>query len=151
VASARFAGLCRKLPVTFALACMDTNVTLQESEWQSLYFELGHILAATGRENAFGDGDFWIIDDNYGSFQHKVCVTQVAFLTPEIAASVQRLLTARYPKWEVLFSLDGPSIRPTPDDMGITVRASGVKEFWSRRRMAKAHFGEFRWPTEHAG
>jgi hypothetical protein len=130
---------------------MDGNASVQEVEWQDLYAELTRVLSAVGRENAFGEGDFWIVDDNYGSLQHKVCVTRIAYLTPELVASVQRLLSSRHPRWEVLLTLDGPGLRPTSEDKGVTVGATETKELWSRSRMTKAHGNQFRWQSPNAG
>jgi len=47
--------------------------------------------------------------------------------------------------WEVLFSLDDEKMRPTPDDLGISVRKTEIREFWSSERMRKAFGAEFRW------
>jgi len=119
--------------------------TVQGQEWQALYKELTALLERHGKQDAHGNGDFWIVDDNYGSAQHKVCVTRLRFLTRPIAANVQRLLRKYTLGWEVLFSLDDEKMRPTPDDLGISVRKTEIREFWSSERMRKAFGAEFRW------
>jgi hypothetical protein len=52
----------------------------QEKEWEELYDQLSEILSCYGVSNPFGDGDFWLIDDNYSSPQHKVCVARLQTL-----------------------------------------------------------------------
>lgn len=118
---------------------------VQEREWQTLYKELTGLLERHGKQDAHGRGDFWIVDDNYGSTQHKVCVTRLSFLTRPIAADVQRLLRNYTLGWEVLFSLDDEKMRPTPDDLGVSVRKTDIRECWSSERMRKAFGAEFRW------
>lgn len=92
---------------------MDTHADHQEKEWDALYAELGALLGKHGTENAFGDADFWIVDDNYGNPQHKVCMHRIAFLTRPLAIEVQRVLRKYSLAWEVLFSLDKEGMRPT--------------------------------------
>jgi hypothetical protein len=129
---------------------MAADTTGQEREWDELYEQIRRVLGAFGREDAFGEGDFWLVDDNYGSPQHKVCVVRLRFLTPEVAAATQRLLVRYSLAWQVLFSLDSPSLRPTEEDVGLVVERSGITEFWDRSRMTKAHGRDFRWGTEDA-
>lgn len=124
---------------------MDTHEDRQAKEWQALYAELGAVLEQHGVQNPYGDGDFWIVDDNYGSSQHKVCVTRLSFLTRPLAVEVQRLLPKYSLAWEVLFSLDKAELRPTENDLGVLVRKGDIKEYWSAERMKNAFGKEFRW------
>ena len=124
---------------------MDAHGARQTKEWEALYQELTTLLEKHGTQNPIGDGDFWIVDDNYGSAQHKVCVARVSFLTRPLAGEVQRLLRKYSLAWEVLFSLDKAELRPTENDLGVLVRKSDIKECWSAERMKKAFGNEFRW------
>lgn len=124
---------------------MNAPQDVQAKEWVALYDELGALLEKHGTRNSLGKGDFWLVEDNYGSPQHKVCVTHVSFLTRPMAAEIQRALRKYSLGWEVLFSLDKSELRPTDDDLGILVRKGDIKEYWSAERM-KAVFGtDFRW------
>src|SRR3954462_581293 len=129
---------------------METHDECQEREWRALYAALSVLLEKHGKADAHGDGDFWIVDDNYGSAQHKVCVTRVSFLTRPLAAAVQRRLRVHSLAWEVLFSLDKPELRPTENDLGILVRKHDIQEHWSADRMQKAFGSEFRWSPPRA-
>jgi hypothetical protein len=63
-----------------------------QEEWDSLYARLKTLLDSRGKSDAFGHGDFWIVDDNWGTPQHKVCIFQLGFLRPDLVREVQRLL-----------------------------------------------------------
>ena len=78
-----------------------------------------------------GDGDFWVVDDNFGSLQHKVCVARISFLTRPLAVEVQITLRKYSHGWAGMSSLDKPELRPTEDDLGILVRQSDIREYWS--------------------
>jgi|ERR1051326_5121365 hypothetical protein len=118
---------------------------IQEREWKALHKDLTALLERHGKQDAFGKGDFWIVDDNYGSTEQKVCVTRLQFLTRPVATDVQRLLRKYTLGWEILFSLDDEKMRPTRDDIGVIVRKTGIREHWSNERMER-HFGaDFRW------
>jgi hypothetical protein len=109
----------------------------QRQEWEALYFELKELLSGQGKEDPYGNGDFWIVDDNYGSPQHKVCVFEVSFITQPLALEVQRLLRKHSLAWEVLFAFDKPDPRRDPNDLGISVhkprsRNAGMWNEWKR-------------------
>jgi hypothetical protein len=124
---------------------VDVNEDIQAMEWEALFAELAGLLEGYGTQDPYGDGDFWIVDDNYGSAQHKVCVTRLMFLTRPVAVEVQRVLRKYSLPWEVLFSLDKAEMRPSEDDLGVLVRKSDSKEYWNVERMKKAFGNEFRW------
>ena len=124
---------------------MDAHDKRQAKEWEALYEELGALLEKRGTQDPYGHGDFWIVDDNYGTPQHKVCVTRISFLTRPLAVEVQRVLRKYSLAWEVLFSLDKAELRPTPEDLGVLVRKSDIQEHWNTKRMQKAFGKEFRW------
>src|SRR3954462_7963829 len=98
---------------------------LQEVQWQDLYKELKALLAAHGEESPFGNGDYWLFDDNWGGAMQKVCVFNIAFLDRALATEIQRLLCKTpFQKWGVMFALElknhGQPI-PTISSDGIVV------------------------------
>lgn len=74
-------------------------------EWGSLYEELMVILGGHGKYDPFGDGDFCLADDNFGSLQHMVECSRSNFFSPSIVAEVQNVLTRYSRRWEVIFAL----------------------------------------------
>ena len=125
--------------------CKWTLTSRASAKSGNLYVELIALLGKHGKQDAHGGGDFWVVDDNYGSPQHKVCVARVSFITRPVALEAQRVIRKYSLPWEILFSLDSPSLRPTPEDMGITVRKAAIEECWSADRMAQAFGENFRW------
>jgi len=118
---------------------------VQREEWQLLYHELQAALSKFGREDPFGGGDYWVVDDNYSTPQHKVCVTRPSFITRPMAKTVQRLLQGRKLRWEVLVSLDIKDSNRHPDDLGILVTAHQIDEKWNHDRMRKTYGNAFHW------
>jgi hypothetical protein len=83
---------------------MDAYEPRQGQEWDALYAERTELRETHGKQEAYSDGDFWIVDDHYGSPQHKVCVARVSCITRPVALEVQRALRKYSLAWEVLFS-----------------------------------------------
>ena len=85
----------------------------RDDEWQTLYRSLGAALSQFGEEDAYGNGDYWVVDDDYGDTSHKVCVSRLAFITPELVAAVQRS-QADMPHWRVLLQVTRRSTAHLP-------------------------------------
>lgn len=123
-----------------------SNEALRRQEWEALYAEIRATLAALGREDAFGEGDFWVVDDDWGGFRHKVCVTRLAFLTPSLAQAVQGVLRRMHLPWEVILALDFPDAARPPDGEGVLVSKSSIEPRWDAGRLRRDHGAQFRWP-----
>lgn len=91
-----------------------------DDEWWTLYRSLGAALSQFGEEDAFGNGDYWVVDDDYGGTSHKVCVSRLAFITPELIAAIQRLLSDM-PHWRVLLQVDEEVNGSPASSTGLTV------------------------------
>jgi hypothetical protein len=117
----------------------------QDEAWQALYAKLQACLAGHGNEDPYGNGDFWLVDDDWGGPQHKVCVFRLGFLTPALCAEVQRMLGGFPPTWQVLFALDTPNVHRHAEDLGVSVTKFGIAEQWSRVRMSQTFGDEFKW------
>lgn len=98
----------------------------QDREWEFLYAALGEVLRRFGVDDPYGDGDYWINDDNWGDHSCKVEVARAGFLTPELIASVQVTLQG-YPSWRVILQVNEP-VGPAPTSTAsFTVRHDGVE------------------------
>jgi hypothetical protein len=115
---------------------------LQKAEWTALYADLRALLQAHGQEDASGEGDYWLVDDNYGTPQHKICVTNISILTRPLCRQCQRLLRQYSLPWELLFSLEN---RAHEGDLGVTVTRAAIEEHWNAERLALHHQAAFRW------
>ncbi len=59
----------------------DADVAKQSQhdlEWQALYDALEAIFIQFGNEDPYCKGDYWIVDDSYGTPCHKVCISRLA-------------------------------------------------------------------------
>ncbi|MET3442954.1 hypothetical protein ABIC94_003743 [Variovorax paradoxus] len=104
----------------------------RDDEWQTLYRSLGATLSRFGEEDAYGKGDYWIVDDDYGDTSHKVCVSRLAFITPELVAAVQRSLSD-VPHWRVLLQVDEEVNGLPASSTGLTVCFDSVEPHPSSR------------------
>jgi hypothetical protein len=100
--------------------------TQHEQEWQSLYGALEGVFIQFGKEDAYGEGDYWIVDDDYGEPSHKVCISRLGFVTPDLVAAIQRALKDT-PNWKVLLQIDEPLDGLPDSSSGLTVRHDTVE------------------------
>jgi hypothetical protein len=119
----------------------------QEREWQAIYEGLRALLARHGRDDPYGEGDYWIIDDNWGCCGHKVEVHQPRIVTREVAQGVQNLLRDLPLRnaWYVIFSLAPADPRYRGEAEGIKVTADAIEEHWDRDRLRAELGSDFRW------
>ena len=126
-----------------------TEDDVQQQYWDRLYESLRTVLSARGIESAFGDGDYWLVDDNWGEKLHKVCIFNIAYLTPELISQVQKVLSSSPEKgWGVIFSIDvknqGEPV-PMVSSIGITVYEDRIVEDWDKTKLRTLYGSKFRW------
>lgn len=109
-----------------AAAVEPEEETKRSEEWISLYSALCAALSHLGAEDAYGDGDYWIVDDDYGHQSHKVCISRLDFITPELIAAVQ-LTLKDLPHWEVLLQIDEEVNGSRASSTGLTVHHDRVE------------------------
>jgi hypothetical protein len=83
----------------------------REERWEALYDRLFDDLAEVGKNDACGDGDYWIVDDDWGGLEQKICVTQPGFWTDAIQARVRRILDEDFRDWGVFVVFEDGSRR----------------------------------------
>ena len=96
----------------------------QWDEWEALYEKIKTVLARWGVEDAFGEGDYLIVDDNYGWWRHSIEIHTLKMLDPRIAAELQALLVD-YPDWRIVMSVDIPGKESWPP-MGIVIERDKI-------------------------
>jgi hypothetical protein len=96
-----------------------------EKEWQVLYENLLSYLSRFGEDNAFGAGDFWVRDDQWGAIEQVVFVFNLDLFTAPIVSDIQRML-ADFPDWTVLLVVDVVGKEKEWPRMGITVRRDEI-------------------------
>jgi len=117
----------------------------EDRDTRELYVSLERLLGAHGTSNAFGHGDYWIVDDSWVPRSHKVCIFKIQFLTPQLADEVQKLLKEAFPACQVWFQIEvvEPGVPiPLP---GIRVFADRIEQDWDRDKMMSLFNGRFLW------
>ena len=103
---------------------LDSDAT-QEAEWTILRDQITNYLDHLGRKDAFRNGDYWLVDDNWGWRRHQLEIQTFRLLDPQIVKSLQRLL-AQFPKWTISIRIDVPGTEQTWPAMGLIIRAGEI-------------------------
>jgi len=93
-------------------------------EWEELYEKLSEILDRYGRNDPFGDGEFYLIDDCYASPQHKIECSAREVCSGELVSDVQSALREYSRSWGVIFAFPAVEGR----DVALSVYASSCVE-----------------------
>ena len=109
---------------------MDADLE-QDTESRLPYFS--GLLESAGEPDPYGDGDYWLVDDNWGSRQHKLCVFRIEAITSVLIDEIRKILKPFRAEWEVLVALDLKDKRYTGGPEGMLIKAAGVEELWDRR------------------
>src|SRR5437867_1656969 len=100
----------------------------QHREWTALYDKIQELLRPLGEEDdteVQGDSyvyvrrDYLLVDDNWGSYQHKIETSNIEFMRPALVKSLQKLLV-EYPNWEITLTLCASEDKTRPA-MGLVI------------------------------
>jgi hypothetical protein len=78
----------------------------QEREWDLLHDGIREALRQHGAEDARGEADYSLMDDNLGHYRHRIETENADLLRPAVIAALRDLLLA-YPNWEIVLTLVG--------------------------------------------
>jgi hypothetical protein len=92
----------------------------QEVEWQELHDRVTAVLDQYGRKDPFGDGDYWLVDENWGWRDLQLGFQNLALLQPHVITSLQALL-AGHPDWQITIEVDAPDGEASVPPMGLVV------------------------------
>lgn len=125
---------------------MDSEIESQIEEWGKSYSDILHILSKFGIDSCVGEGDFWLLDDNYGSAVHRIYVFNISFLKFPMAQEIMNLLREKYIGWSVMISLDikdenGEAVPPE----GIILYPTLIEEFWDKNLLKMKFMNQFTW------
>jgi hypothetical protein len=80
--------------------------------WETVYAALKSALISFGKDDAFGDGDYWLIDDEWGGQFQKLCVTSCELDSSDLIRALQHCLLM-FADWGVIVVFeDGSGRRP---------------------------------------
>lgn len=106
--------------------------------WTECYQTLHRELMKLGTESPFGDGDFWLVDEDYGAFDQKICVFQAAFLNKVLIRSIQSVLVRDFQNWRVFIVLEIRRLLEVPhEEGGLIVTATKVEEHWEKSEIER--------------
>lgn len=97
----------------------------QERDWQILHDEITRVLDRFGRKNAIGDGDYWLVDDNWGPRRHKLEFQNLDLFRVDILRQLQAVL-ADYPDWCITIRADAPGKDTIEPGMGLIVYSDEI-------------------------
>jgi hypothetical protein len=124
----------------------------QAETWELLYEQIVSIVKQYGTEDFRDTADCWVEDDNLGTLQEKVYVSNLTMLRPVVIKSLQQLLT-KFPDWEIRVAVSGPERWDQWPIMGLTIRAHEIIDGLQRRyfppEFRDIHYEGSRPGTEH--
>ncbi|MBQ0922298.1 hypothetical protein KBW71_28065 [Hydrogenophaga aromaticivorans] len=103
----------------------------RDKDWASLYGRLKAVLAEHGIEDAFGDADYWLVDDDYGGRAHKLCIHKLTYLSSSLIVAIQAVL-GPFPGWHVLVQLEAELDGVATPPEGIIIYSDHVEQYWDR-------------------
>jgi hypothetical protein len=83
----------------------------RDQRWTALYQELLELLERFGKDHPSGEGDFWLVDDDWGGQHHKICIANQKFWSDDVKYSIQNILKKKYNDWGVFVVYDDNSKR----------------------------------------
>lgn len=100
---------------------MEDEDQKQEEVWTQLHHAVTETLAQYGTKNAFGEGDYWINDDNYGWARIQVGIQNLNLYRPAIVHELRSLLSD-LPGWAITMAVDVVGKEKSWPLMGVTIR-----------------------------
>ena len=98
----------------------------REVQWAALYQDLLALLGARGENDFLGEKDYWLVDDDWGGYQQKVCIHNPDLLNQGLVDEIQNLLRASALEWQVIVTLELPNCQ----QQGIAITAGNVHHHW---------------------
>ncbi len=100
---------------------MKADDELQERIWNDLYRKTRKLFHRQGKEEPTGEGDYWVVDDNYGWRQHTVYINTLKLLSP-VNIAVLRSFLRYLPDWQIILVVNVPGKGKAWPPMGVTIR-----------------------------
>ena len=104
-------------------------------EWLRLYGRLRSYLDEVGRDDGFGKGDFYLLEDNLGNNTQYLGINNIDIFTPSVVANLQKILTRSFPGW--IIKVDLALVPPITDvsSEGMTIHADRIEEAWDKSNL----------------
>lgn len=100
-------------------------------EWQASFGDLLELLTPYGRNSAVGEGDFWLLPEDWENREHVIHLDKLQLLEQGLAQRIRELLARRYPNWVVSIIIIPPRDRRWPN-MGILITKDAIEDHLDR-------------------
>lgn len=94
-------------------------------DWRRLYDRIVMTLDRFGRMDAFGEGDYWLLDEDWGLLVHQIEFQNLKLLRPAVINSLQALL-AEFSEWVITVRVDVVGKEKAWPGMGLIIRPHDV-------------------------
>jgi hypothetical protein len=112
------------------------------AEWRILHDQITDVLNRYGRKDAFGRGDYWLVDEDLGQYRLKLEVQNLDFLRPHIVSALRGLLLG-YPDWEIMFRVDVVGKEKEWPAMGLIIHDDGIVDGLQREHLPEEFHSVF--------
>lgn len=117
---------------------MNSSESERDRQWDELHPRLRGVLLQFGKEDYLGRADFYLVEEDWGTRQHKVEVQNLALMAPPVIESLQRVLRV-YPDWAVVVAI---AVRDKLDvwpPMGLVVRSHEIIDGLKRQYLPEPY------------
>jgi hypothetical protein len=105
-------------------------MSIREQEWQRIYDSLFAYLQQFGKNDICPAGEFWLVEDDWGGAQQKICIFDPKVLTQEFVRKLQAFMLDVAPDWSVIVAMDFPDIPMPENGMWLVVTGRDVQYHW---------------------
>ena len=83
----------------------NTHLSDEHEQWLAIYDRLQGVLSARGESSPFGEGEYWLLDDDWGNREHLLHVFREEFLTSEMVYKLKNILQD-FDGWKLVVAMD---------------------------------------------
>jgi hypothetical protein len=127
----------------------DDDDEKQSEEWERLYNRVKSLLAEVGVDDAFGRGDYLLVDDNYGWRRIKIEAQRLIVFRLDVVTALRALLDDM-PGWEIVVAVDVPEHEQDWPVMGLTIRRHEIID-GLQREFLPPEFADLHYPGGRPG
>ena len=109
---------------------MDILDLIAEGEFKRCYIDMRETCKPYGENDNRGNGDYWVMDDDYGCRQHRLYINNLELLRTPLVEELYDLVRTKWPEWSIMFII---AIEDHWPDMGMIIEADGIKDDLQRK------------------
>ncbi len=110
-----------------------------------LYERLIHLFANLGTNDAYGNGQYYITEDNNGGSEQLIKIFELSLVNPYLVAEIQREVADLEMDWEVKLMLEMFDPEYTGKGESLSIFKNRIAEHWDKQRIKKEMSHAFLW------